>query len=418
MAAVPAHPDRDSLSADPRALPAAADPSPAPLPEPLGAGVYVHVPFCHVRCPYCDFATRPYRPAEVPGFVEGIVREAERRGNAAAREPYGSLYYGGGTPSRLPAGDFTRLARGLDRALSFHPEHEHSLEANPEDLDDERLAAWREAGVARLSIGAQSLHDDELARLGRTHDARAIEEGVRRARRHGFANLSLDLMYAFPGHLEERFDESLERALALDPDHVSAYAFTPEAGTRMGEAVRRGRVERPDEDREAAFFERARDRLEAAGFRHYEISNFARDGHETRHHLAYWRRRPYLGLGPAAVSFLAGRRTVAPRALPAWIASIESGGAAEVDEAEAHAMFETVFLGLRLDAGMRFADVSAAVSDEVREAWRAAGRRLAARGLLVEMPEGFRVPRRERVRTDSICLLWQNEATAGTAGLV
>ncbi len=401
MAALAADPDRDPL------IPT---PDPAPLPEPRGSGVYVHVPFCHVRCPYCDFATRPYRPAEVPGFVRDLVREAGRRGaGASAGAPWGSLYFGGGTPSRLEAGDFIALVRGLDAALAFQPSHERSLEANPEDLDDVRLAAWRESGFDRLSVGAQSLWDDELARLGRTHDARAVGDGLRRARRHGFANVSLDFMYAFPGHTEGRFADTLERALELAPDHVSAYAFTPERGTRMGEAVLKGRVARPDEDREAAFFEIARATLEAAGFRHYEISNFARAGKETRHHLGYWRRRPYLGLGPGAVSFLGGRRTTAPRALGAWAEAVVSGTAAETDDADRHAMFETVFLGLRLDTGMRFADLPDGVPAVERDAWRAAGGALAAQGLLIETADGFRVPRSERARTDSICLLWQKE---------
>lgn len=396
MAAPFAHPDGDQV---------------APLPEPLGPGVYVHVPFCHVRCPYCDFAVRPYDASEAPLLVRGVVAEA--RWQAAAGGPaWGSLYFGGGTPSRLEPADFTALARGLGDVLHFAPGHECSLEANPEDLGDERLAAWRAAGVTRLSIGAQSLDDAELARLGRVHDSAAVGRGVTRARAHGFDNLSLDLMYAFPGHGEASFADSLARVLAMGPDHVSAYAYTAEHGTPMGDAVLKGRTVRPDDDAEAGLFDRARETLEAAGLRHYEISNFALPGRETLHHVRYWRRGTYLGLGPSAVSFVDGRRVRAPRGLETWWRSLEDGTAPAgwvVDDARPHAMFETVFLGLRLDVGMRFADAAEASAQE-RASWRGAAAGLVAAGFLVETPEGFRVPRPERPRTDAIALRWREAA--------
>jgi oxygen-independent coproporphyrinogen-3 oxidase len=408
VAAVFAHPDRDQV---------------ADLPEPLGPGVYVHVPFCHVRCPYCDFAVRPYRASEAPVLVHAVLAEARQRapqrvfqgmsqGISTPGPPWGSLYFGGGTPSRLEAGDFLQIANGLDDALEFAPGHERGLEANPEDLDDARLSAWRAAGVTRLSIGAQSLFDDELSRLGRVHDAAAVGRGVARARKHGFTNLSLDLMYAFPGHDEARWTSSLERALELEPEHVSAYAYTAEHGTPMGDAVNKGSLARPDEDLEAAMFERARDQLEGAGFRHYEISNFARPGRETLHHVQYWRRGPYLGLGPSAVSFLGGERVRAPRGLEAWAGSIAGGAAPRgwvSDDARPHVLFETVFLGLRLDAGMRFADAMGAPAAEV-ERWRTAADRPVSEGFLVPTAAGYRVPRAERVRTDAIALRWREAA--------
>jgi oxygen-independent coproporphyrinogen-3 oxidase len=392
MAALRAHPDRDPLA----------------LPDPLGAGVYVHVPFCRVRCPYCDFAVRPDRPNEAPAFVDGVIAEAERRGSRVAPDgrPWGSLFLGGGTPSRLLPDTFTRLAQGLDARLTFAVGSERTLEANPEDLDAARLEAWRGAGVNRLSIGAQSLFDDELARLGRTHSAAAVSEGVERARAHGFASVSVDLMYAFPGHTLERWRESLERALALEPDHVSAYAFTPEKGTAMGERVLRGKLARPGEDDEASCFTMARDVLEAAGFRHYEISNFARPGHVTRHHVNYWRRGDYLGLGPSAVSFLDGRRTTAPRDLVRWLA----GDPREVDDARPHALFEAAFLGLRLDAGMRFRDAGQGLDAAEVALWRAAAEPLVVAAWLAPTEDGFRVPRAERARTDAIVLAWREAA--------
>ena len=406
MAPLPAHPDRDQIAAAPQPV----DELPA-LPEPLGPGVYVHVPFCHVRCPYCDFAVRPYRAEEAPVLVRAVAAEARRRAPVGAA-PWGSLYFGGGTPSRLTPEDFRALVRGIDAALAFAPGHERSLEANPEDLDEARLAAWREAGFTRLSIGVQSFDDQELARLGRVHDARAATVGIARARAAGFANLSVDLMYAFPGNDDAHFAASLARAIDLAPAHVSAYAYTAESGTPMGDAVKAGRVRRADEDGEAALFDLARETLEGAGFRHYEISNFARTGHETRHHLQYWRRGDYFGLGPSAASFLDGRRVRAPRGLTTWARSIEDGTAPAswvVDDARPHAMFETVFLGLRLDTGMRLADARDATMDE-RALWARAAGSLVDAGFLVPTRDGFRIPRPERARTDAIALLWRAAA--------
>ena len=420
MAALRPHPERDPLSGEPAriASPCDTELDPAPLPEPAGPGAYVHVPFCRVRCPYCDFATRPYRPAEVPRLAAALAREARER--LAAAPVFGSLYLGGGTPSRLEPEAFVELVRGLEITLTFVPGHERSLEANPEDLDPARLGAWRSAGFTRLSIGVQSLLDDELRRLGRVHDARAVPAGVARARGAGFEDLNLDLMYGYPGHTVERFGRSLEAAPALGPDHVSAYAFTPEAGTVLGDAVRAGRMPRRGEDDEANLFERARDALEAAGYRHYEVSNFARAGRFARHHLNYWRRGDYLGLGPAAVSALGGRRASAPRDLPDWAAEVEAGRAVgpwppgwQVDDARPHALFETVFLGLRLDTGMRFADAGTEVLPDALHAWRSAGERLEARGLLKATAGGFRLPRALRALADAVAQAWRAEAEHG-----
>jgi oxygen-independent coproporphyrinogen-3 oxidase len=412
LAALPPHPDRDQVE-------------PAPLEAPLGPGVYVHVPFCRVRCPYCDFAVRPYDSAEVPALLVGVADELAWR--APSGRTWGSLYFGGGTPSRLEPAAFTALVRALDDALDFHPGHERSLEANPEDLDPARLDAWRAAGVTRLSIGAQSLHDDELRALGRTHDAAAVERGVARARAQGFTDVSLDLMYGYPGHDVARLQASLARAIALAPEHVSAYAFTPEAGTPLGDAVRKGSAHAADADLEADLFDATRESLDAAGFRHYEISNFARPGMETLHHVNYWRRGEYLGLGPSAASFLEGRRVRAPRGLLAWAEQAATGRASgrhadtlaaasphpwSLDDARPHAMFETAFLGLRLDVGMALPAVSPEVAAEARARWAAAGETLVREGLLLRTADGFRVPRGERARTDAIVLRWRERATA------
>ena len=416
LAALPPHPDRDPLTPARDGVTPPPDPEPLPLPEPLGAGVYVHVPFCRVHCPYCDFAVRPHRVAEEPRLVAGVLAELARRapspdGRADDGRPWGSLYFGGGTPSRLSPESFGALVRGLDACLVFAPGHERSLEANPEDVDDAHVLAWRAAGVTRVSLGAQSFHDDELRRLGRTHGPAGIASAAARLAAHGVNDWSLDLMYAYPGHTLERFAASLGQAIALGPPHVSAYAYTPEPGTPLGEAVRAGRQAKAEGDDEAAYFELAHDVLAAAGYRHYEVSNFARPGFATRHHLRYWRRGSYLGLGPSAVSFLAGRRVTAPRDLLAWERALPAAPAAwEVDDSDAHAAFETAFLGLRLDTGMRFADWPGAVDEAERAAWTDAGEELVRRGALRRTAEGFRLPRAARALADEAVALWRDLA--------
>ncbi len=383
----------------------------------------MHVPFCRVHCPYCDFAVRPHRAEEEPALVAGVLAEADRRAPAGGHgpdgRPWGSLYFGGGTPSRLAPDRFAALAAGLDARLAFAPGHERSLEANPEDVDAAHVLAWRAAGVNRVSLGAQSFHDDELRRLGRMHGAAGIAAAVACLREHGVINWSLDLMYAYPGHTIERFAASLAHAIALDPPHVSAYAYTPEPGTPMGEKVNAGRLARPDTDGEGACFELAQATLGAAGYRHYEISNFARDGFATLHHLRYWRRGSWLGLGPSAVSFLAGRRETAPRDLEAWAAAVPHAPFGwEVDDSRAHALVETVFLGLRLDVGMRFSDLPADVSADERARWEAAGEVLVGRGLLRRTDAGFRLPEAERARTDGVVLAWQSEVERAPASRI
>jgi oxygen-independent coproporphyrinogen-3 oxidase len=341
-------------------------------------------------------------------YLDALWREADRRTPLARGTDLATLYLGGGTPSRLEPAALAALVGGLRDRFAFAADAERTLEANPEDVDDRRLAAWREAGIDRLSIGVQSLDDGELRRLGRVHDAEAARAAMRRAAA-SFARWSVDLIYAFPGHTLASWRATLAQVLALGPPHVSAYHFTAERGTPMGDAVRAGRVRAPIEDEAAGFFDAATAALEAAGYDASEISNFARPGQRSRHNVLYWRRRPVLGLGPGAVSFWAERRWRNEPDPARWRARLlaGAGAAAERERTDALCGRETVMLGLRLREGVPWTEL-ASLPDA--PAWRSSGEALAARGLLAIDGEGARVPRRWRRLTDTVVLSWWDEA--------
>ncbi len=297
----------------------------ADVRDASGPGLYVHVPFCAARCDYCDFASGALSSAAVARYLDAIEREIAMRAPGARGVTFRSIFFGGGTPSALATRHFVRLADALRGAFDVAPDAEITLEVNPESAKDERLAAWRAAGVNRLSFGVQSFHDDELASLGRLHDGRQAADAFRRARTHGYPRLSLDLMFGFPGHAVARWQETLDRALALGPAHLSAYAFIVEAGTPLGNAVLRGEQQDLDGDVEAYLYAMLVDATSRAGLRGYETSNFARAGEESRHNLGYWLRRPYLAFGPSAHGLFDGERWANHWSLERWAEALERG---------------------------------------------------------------------------------------------
>ncbi len=276
-------------------------------PEGPRVGIYVHCLFCTRRCPYCDFNVALYREDRVAPFVAALGAEIMRYAGLpwVGRVPAVSLFFGGGTPSLLPPGAIGGLIADARRGLGLVSDAEVTLEANPEGLDAARLAAFRAVGVTRLSLGVQALDDALLARLGREHSAATARRAFAAARAAGFANVSVDLLYACPGQDLATWTATLEEALAWGPEHLSAYALTLEPGTPFG---RRPPADLPDEAVAIAQFERLCERAGAAGLERYEISNFARPGFRSRHNLLYWRREEYLGLGPGAHAALGAAR--------------------------------------------------------------------------------------------------------------
>jgi len=358
-------------------------------------GLYVHVPFCRTRCTYCDFSSGEKSPAAVERWFAALEKEAPRRAAVAAGVRFGSLFFGGGTPSALAARDFARLRALLAAHFTLADGAEVTLEANPETVDDRRLETWAAAGVNRLSMGAQSFAPEELAVLGRIHDAARPPEAIARARAHGFTRVSLDLMFGFPGHRMETWRASVERALETGIEHLSAYCFIPEAGTPLGDAVLKGRVALPEPEAQADLYAWLGERLGAAGFANYETSNFCRPGAECRHNLVYWLRRPYVGLGPSAHGLWNGVRTANHYALGRWALDLEHGGSGEsereVECADSRAR-ESVLLALRLGCGLEAHDFTEAAWGEIDARYGAALEAATRAGRLERTRDGWRVP--------------------------
>jgi oxygen-independent coproporphyrinogen-3 oxidase len=321
------------------------------------------------------------------------------------------LFYGGGTPSRLEPADFLALARGLAERLDLSRVTEVTLEANPEDVDDEHLRAWREGGVTRLSIGVQSLDEPELRTLGRPHGRDGALVAMRRAAGH-FEDWSCDLLFGFPGHGLASWERTLGEAVAAGAPHLSAYHFTAEAGTPMGNAVKAGRVRAPDEDLSALLFESASRVLREAGYRHYEISNYARPGRESKHNRLYWTGRPYWGLGPGAVGTWQGTRRTNVRDTMLYVARMESGlsPVQSEEDVSAAALVERVMMGLRLEEGVSWDDLASYGVEA--QAWRVAIDSTADLGWLRTDERGFRLDEDRRAVTDEVCAHLWNEVEA------
>jgi oxygen-independent coproporphyrinogen-3 oxidase len=266
-------------------------------------GWYVHVPFCAAKCGYCDFYSVPIRPALVDDLVWALRREMAIRNPARPAE---TVFVGGGTPTIISPPALRSIIEAVTAGVGLVKEF--TVEANPSSIDQPKLDALRKLGVNRLSLGAQSFDSDELALLQRTHQPHHIAESVAAARAAGFENLNLDLVYAIPGQTLEQWRHSLHRARDLEPEHLSCYCLTYEPGTPLTRLRDQGRIIPCDQELEAEMFELTIDELSAAGYQHYEVSNFARPGRQCRGNVIYWENREYLGLGPSAVSYLDGLR--------------------------------------------------------------------------------------------------------------
>jgi putative oxygen-independent coproporphyrinogen III oxidase len=337
--------------------------------NPEAFGVYVHVPFCARRCDYCDFATWTDRDHLMGEYVDACVADLARRASEQ-RPPATSVFFGGGTPSLLPADELVRVLDAIDRA----DDAEVTVECNPDAVDDEKLATYARAGVNRLSFGVQSMVGPVLRALGRTHDPENVGRAVRMARAAGFARINLDLIYGSPAESPDDWRVSLEGALALEPEHISAYALTIEPGTPLGQAVAAGRQAAPDDDRQADAYLVAEATLGAAGFEWYEVSNWAQPGEACRHNELYWSEGSYLGIGCAAHGHTDGRRWWNVRTPERYIAALREGTTTEAASemlAPERLAEERFVLALRTRRGAEVADPALELAQE-----------LAAQGLL------------------------------------
>jgi oxygen-independent coproporphyrinogen-3 oxidase len=367
-------------------------------------GVYVHVPFCQRVCPYCDFAVvaaRSLTAADESRYVDALLRELEARRPVFAGRTLASLYFGGGTPSLLRPAAIARIAaavRGAFDAGGVPPEV--TLEVNPGTLERERLAGFREAGVGRISLGIQSFDDGVLRRLGRAHRAEEGRRTLRACREAGFPSVSIDLIFGAPGQTPAGFRRDLAEAVAFAPEHVSTYELTIEPGTPFATAAARGQLRVPAEPdvRERwvlGMIDAAEATLEAAGWIHYELSNYARPGFESVHNRRYWERRPVLGLGVGAFSTDPpgpqapfGVRRANRRELAAYLEAVAAGRSPESAPAEVldarTSRGEALFLALRTARGLDAARFAVEFGGPPRRFHGEAIDALLAAGLLAE----------------------------------
>ncbi len=340
------------------------------------SGLYVHIPFCARVCPYCDFAVQA---GASETFVDRYLEALQLELRSTLRgETISTIFLGGGTPTALNAAQLKALLATIRSVANLETNAEISIEANPENLDEKKLAAMRDAGFNRLSMGAQSFDDAALRQLGRRHDGAKIETAFANARRAGFDNVSLDLIYAVPQQSRNSWRETLRRAARLEPEHVSCYSLTIEEGTPFSRRVKRGRMIPVEDDEQAELMDDAQTILGGAGFSRYEISNYARPDFECRHNLNYWRGGDYLACGCGAHGHRAGHRWWNERSPALYVEKMEERNSARVDEeflTGTQRLNERVLLGLRLREGF---DLEAVSRGAGLDAWRILGSQLRA----------------------------------------
>jgi oxygen-independent coproporphyrinogen-3 oxidase len=329
-------------------------------------GLYVHVPFCASKCAYCDFASYAGREADIPRYVDAVIREIIRRGAETGHPRADTIFLGGGTPSLLDEFQATRILDALFEAFPIEENAEITCECNPGTLATPLTQALHKAGVNRLSLGAQARQARLLRLLGRIHDWAQVIASVEIARQAGFDNINLDLMFGLPSQTVADVRETLQAALALSPTHLSCYGLMVEEGTPICRDIAAGKLALPDEEVDRDMYELARRMLAEHGFQQYEISNFARAGHACRHNLGCWTRVPYLGFGPAAHSFFEECRTMNPSGLDAYLAG-EEPQTEHISKAEAR--FESMLLGLRMTRGVKDEDFTRMHGMSIRAAF-------------------------------------------------
>jgi oxygen-independent coproporphyrinogen-3 oxidase len=332
--------------------------------------LYIHIPFCETKCPYCDFNTYASIESLIPTYIDALTTEISLWGTSLGKRSIATIFFGGGTPSYLPPKHIQLLLNTVRSTFSLDPNAEITLESNPGDITEERLNSWNAAGINRLSIGVQSLDDALLKILGRRHTASEAKNAFLLARKAGLKNINLDLMYGLPYQSSTQWQQTLTDILTLKPDHLSIYCLTLEAGTPLEALIQQNAIPDPDPDLAADMYELAELMTEHEGYQQYEISNWALPGYACRHNLVYWRNESYLGVGPGAHSYLSGTRFGNIRSPRRYIQRVEDWASHTPDSTEAQDSFrfapienieainprlemgESMMLGLRLTEGI------------------------------------------------------------------
>ena len=368
-------------------------------------GLYIHVPFCVSKCAYCAFSSMAGGARLMEPYVAAVLREIDAR--ARTERMVSSLYLGGGTPSLLPPTAVATLVRHCRRAFPFTPDAELTIEANPETVTPERVNAWLEAGITRVSMGIQSLDDQELLSLNRPHTAGRAVAAFRAIRAAGVRNINVDLLYGLPGQTVEAWRNTIRVALDLASEHLSAYALIPESGTPIGSAVSEGRLALPLDDVVMAYEDVLHEALSPSGLTRYEISNYAKPGFACRHNMLYWRCDDWLGFGASAHSHVQGQRWWNRFEATDYIQGIDRGDvvAGREELTLDQRLGETLAFGLRMVHGL---PRRLFVERFGRDAWTARNdelTRLLDHGLLEDTPQTIRLTTRGLAFADSAAAL-------------
>lgn len=348
--------------------------------------LFFYIPFCKTICTYCDFNVYAQHGKLFDAYVGALCREVELTARAIpAPRRAKSLAFGGGTPSILPASLLAKIVEAVLAHFELEPGAEVTLEANPGTVDLEKLCALRVLGLNRLSLGVQSFDDARLKAFNRNHNSAASREAFELARQAGFENINLDLIFGLPDQTLDNWAQTLERALIWQPEHLSLYGLQVEEGTALAHQIAKGRVNEPDPDVAADMFLLADEKLSAAGFEHYEISNYARPGYQSRHNLTYWHNEPYFGFGAGAHSYFQGIRysnLLKPAEYIAHLQRDELVVATREEIRRELEIGETLMVGLRLDEGITFEKFHARFGVDVRELFGETIRQLQEWGLM------------------------------------
>jgi oxygen-independent coproporphyrinogen III oxidase len=364
----------------------------------MTAGIYIHIPFCRSRCSYCDFATGLYETEAASRYVHALSTELESWSEISGTPEVDTVYFGGGTPSLLSPEQLESLLTSIHSRFRVDSEAEVTMELNPgtagepgrESSQVRTLQQFLELGINRISFGAQTFDDRELARLGRSHDSAAVTRTFHNLREAGFTNISFDLIAGLPGQTIQTWEDNLEKAFALRPEHLSFYLLEVHSGTPLAEHIRSGKQPKPDEEVGAEMYERMLDRASTEGYEHYEISNLCLPGLASRHNTKYWTAQPYFGFGCSAHSFDGQvRRWANERDVNRYTTMIEDGVSPVVESQilkQSDVESEAMFLGLRMMEGISTRDYRDQFGFDVQQKYRHELSRFLEAGL-VEITE-------------------------------
>ncbi|RPH77397.1 MAG: radical SAM family heme chaperone HemW [Nitrospiraceae bacterium] len=375
------------------------------MPPPLG--LYLHIPFCRQRCDFCAFYLEIHREHRAETFVRSLMHEITLSAlqHVAAKRPVQSVYFGGGTPTALTATQLTTILSDVRTHFSLTSDCEITVEAHPSTISEPYLVQLRQAGVTRMSFGAESMEDGELARIGRPGSVSETVTAMTQARTAGFTNINLDVMYGLPGQCVESWQRTLAHCLALEPTHLCCYALTVEQDTRLASKIQHQRSQAPNEDLQIEMDEAAQRILSDAGYERYEISNYAQPGYACRHNLLYWTNGEYLGLGPSAQSYLDGTRFGNIADLTAYDASLAASRLPIEDRtglSKDEQLRDAVIFGLRLIQGIPTRHLHQHAANYGHAAVTA---KLLAQQLIEEDGERSRLSARGRLQADTIASL-------------